>query len=72
MKAHLNALMVNLSNEKMRLANEQTGMGRQMRAVWVAQLEKEVAAERAFLGLLAEIAEAETISDDDLLAELSA
>lgn len=67
---HLDALNVNLSNEKIRLETAQSEIERQMRRVWIAQLEKEVAAERAFLGL--SIESAECINDDDLLAELLA
>lgn len=57
--AHLDALNLNLSNERMRLASAKTDAERQLRAVWVAQLEKEVAAEELFAG-----------TDDELLAEL--
>lgn len=68
--SHLNALNVNLSNEKIRLETAQSEIERQMRRVWIVQLEKEVAAERAFLGLPVEVTEC--LSDDDLLAELLA
>lgn len=56
---HLDALNLNLSNERMRLAGAKTDAERQLRAVWVAQLEKEVSGEETFTG-----------SDEELLAEL--
>lgn len=66
---HLDALDLSLSNERARMAAAETEGERNLRSVWVRQLEKEVAQERAFLGL-PERAENEGISDDDLLANL--
>jgi hypothetical protein len=64
--SHLDALELNLSNERARL-NAATKNGEiELRIVWVKQLEKEIAFERNFLGL----GEASEVSDDDLLAEL--
>lgn len=60
--SHLDALNLNLSNERMRLANAKTFEEIELRKVWVTQLEKEVAAERKFLGLADEI----EVSDSDL------
>ena len=57
---HLDSLQLRLSNERIRLSKA-TGAEAQLRAVWVAQLEKEIAGERTFLP---------PVSDDDLLAEL--
>ena len=65
---HLTALHRNLANERARFAVA-TGAEREMRAVWVAQLEKEVAGELAFLGLSSDPI---TMSDDELLMELAA
>ena len=56
---HLDALNLRLSNERIRLAAATSEGERELRKVWIAQLEKEVAGEIEFLG-----------SDDDLLAEL--
>lgn len=64
---HLNYLELGLHNERQRLAAAKSEGERQQRKVWVSQLEREVAAERKFLGL-PEVAE--DISDDELLAEL--
>lgn len=63
---HLDALNLNLSNERIRLGNAKTQQERELRTVWVAQLEKEIAAERGFLG----VTDAPEVSDDDLLNEL--
>ena len=60
---HLNALNVALSNERSRLANAKTDGERQLRTVWVKQLEKEVAHEEVNFP---------DMSDDELLAELGA
>lgn len=62
---HLNALQVALSNERSRLANAKTAGERELRAVWVRQLEKEVAAEEINFPAC-------DLSDDELLAELGA
>ena len=58
---HLDALNLRLSNERIRLANASTKGERDLRAVWVKQLEKEVADEQAFMP---------DMSDEALLAEL--
>lgn len=64
---HLNYLELGLHNERQRLAAAKSEGERQQRQVWVSQLEREVAAERKFLGLPEVAAD---ISDDELLAEL--
>jgi hypothetical protein len=68
--SHLVALHQNLSAEKARLAAATAEGDIALRTVWVAQLEREIAAERAFLGLTAD--EPVDMSDDELLAELEA
>lgn len=68
---HLNALRLNLSNERSRLGSATAQFERDLRTVYVAQLEKEVAGELAFLGLPSE-GMFEPVSDNDLLAELLA
>ena len=66
---HLNTLMLRLSNERMRLLNATNDTERKYRAQVVAGVEREIAGERAFLGLAPEV-DIE-MSDDDLLGELS-
>jgi hypothetical protein len=61
---HLNALLMNLSNERIRLSNAKTQSERDLRTVWVKQLEKEVASEEKFVG-------ENQMSDDELLAALA-
>lgn len=61
---HLESLELRCSNERIRLDSAKTNSERELRAVWVAQLKKEIAGERQFL--------AAEIDDDVLLAELSA
>lgn len=66
---HLDALELNLSNERARLAAATSPKEIALRRVWVAQLEKEVASELAFLGKSAPTLD---MSDDELFRELSA
>lgn len=61
---HLNALELRLSNERGYLASAKTESERELRRVWIAQIEKEIAGERAF------VAKQDDMSDDELLAEL--
>lgn len=61
---HLNALELRLSNERGYLAKAKTDGERELRRVWIAQIEKEIAGEQAF------IAKHDDMSDDELLAEL--
>jgi len=63
--SHLDALNLRLSHERARFAKDQS----EIRAVWIKQIEKEIAGERKHLGLT-EIEE--TMSDDELLAALAA
>lgn len=64
---HLNALRFRLSNERVRLANATSAQEREIRSVWVAQIEKEIAGEERFLA-----ARLPEMSDDELLAALEA
>jgi len=66
---HLEVLQTLLSNERARLAASTTPQERELRAVWVAQAERELEGEFAFLGMPASTAPSE-IDDDELLAEL--
>lgn len=65
---HLNALRINLSNERARMETAKSEAERELRSVWVIQLEKEIAAEMKFLGFVETEIE---ISDDDLFNELT-
>lgn len=62
---HLIALQDGLAREKSRFARD----ANPSRAVWIAQREREIKAEEAFLGLPAVDC---SLSDDELLAELFA
>lgn len=65
MHSHLDALELNLSNERIRFRSA-IGKEKELRAVWVKQLEKEIAGEKEFLGLT----DMDEISEDELLAAL--
>lgn len=60
MNNHLNALRLRLSNEMNYLANAKTAAERELRKVWIAQIEKEIGHEEPEVEM----------SDDELLAEL--
>lgn len=60
---HIDALQLRLSNERMALASAKTDGEKQLRGVWVAQIEKEIAGEEKFLA-------GTELSDDELMAEL--
>jgi hypothetical protein len=62
---HTDALRLRLSNERSRLVYAKSRGERDLRAVWVAQVEKEIAAESSFSPQC-------TLTDDELLAELLA
>ena len=65
-KTHLMALISSLGRERRRLSEAQDAGERALRQVWVAQIEREIAAEEAFLG----IESAPEMSEDELRAEL--
>lgn len=65
MTSHLDALRLRRSNEAIRLASAKTEKEQNLRTVWLAQIDKEIAAEAAFDNL-------PEMSDDELLAELGA
>ncbi len=69
---HLSALELRLSHERSRLAKAKTAAETAMRSVWVAQIEKEIAAELEFLGQVETALANENLTDDELLAELGA
>lgn len=70
-ETHLNALQVRLSHERARCFEEKNSQAMRQREVWCKQIEKEIAAERAFLGLPDESPLPE-MSDAELLANLNA
>lgn len=67
MSDHLSALQLRLSNERARLAAATRPGEIELRRVWVAQIEKEIEQERAYV-----MPEARSIelSDDELLEQL--
>jgi hypothetical protein len=69
-KAHLSALRVRLSHEHDYLARAKSQKEIAIRTVWIAQIEKEIAAEIKFLGTSDD--PIDSMSDDDLLRELGA
>lgn len=62
---HLDTLQLRLSNERMRLDAAKTEGERALRKVWVAQLEREIAGEVAFLA-----DDSTKQTDEQLLADL--
>jgi ABC-type Fe2+-enterobactin transport system substrate-binding protein len=69
MTSHLIALQNRLADEQGFLAIEKTAAGRDLRTVWIAQIEREIAAEKAFLGMEDVACD---MSDEDILAALAA
>lgn len=67
---HLEALQLRLSHERNRLNNAKSPAERELRSVWVAGIEKEIAHEIAFRGKRE--APESYMSDDELLAALMA
>ena len=70
MSEHLNALYLRLSNERMRLAGAKSESERIRHGVWVAQIEREIAGEYAFLSKADFAPAAVGMTDDELLAAL--
>lgn len=68
--SHLDALRLRLSHERERLARATSESECNARRAYVAQCEREIAGELAFLGLPADECAA-PMSDDELLAALS-
>jgi len=66
--SHLDALQLNLSHERARLAQATRPQEIALRTVWVAQTEREIAAEYDFLGIDPNVDC--DLSADELLAEL--
>lgn len=68
--SHLVALHEGLHRERARLASARTDRERALRSVYVAQREREIAGEMAFLGI--DAAPLPDMSDNELLRELLA
>lgn len=66
--SHLAALHSRLMRECARHAAARTEREREMRAVWIAQLQREIAAEMDFLGM--DASAPPEMSEDELLAAL--
>ena len=67
--SHLNALRLGLSHERERLRCAKSLKEKELRQVWVAQREREIAAELKFLGITENEADSQ-MNDDELLAAL--
>lgn len=69
---HYFSLSHRLDNEKKRLENAKTKHEKELRAVWVKQLEKEIESEKQFLQSKCLTVEnnVDTMTDDELLEEL--
>ena len=68
--SHLDALQLRLSHERGYLAAAKSAGERELRLVWIAQIERELAHELEHLGLVP--VEADDMSDEELLRELGA
>ena len=69
--SHLFALLSRLSSERARFIDAKTDGERKLRAVWIAQVEREIYFEYQFLGIQPDEPPAD-LTDEELLAELSA
>lgn len=67
---HLDALYLSRSNEKRRLDAAKTQAERELRTVWLAQIDKEIEGERKFLGMEPDFVSNLSIDDDELLNSL--
>lgn len=70
---HLHSLELRLSNERMRLSEATSQSEKDLRSVWVKQLEKEIQGEIEFLASRGITVQKATIKDfdvDELLKEL--
>lgn len=69
--SHLFALQARLSSERARFLEAKTDGDRNLRAVWISQVEREIYFEYQFLGIQPDQPPAD-LTDEELLAELSA
>lgn len=65
---HLGALQLRLSNERIRLANTQNVKERELRSVWIKQIEREIAHELQTFGQVNPVID--NLDEDGLLAAL--
>ena len=68
--SHLSALEAHLSRERVRLQESRNDRERELRSVWVSQLEKEIEGEKKFLGIEDSKLELD-LSDEELLKLLN-
>ena len=68
--SHLIALQTRLAHENEYLADAKSTKEIAIRTVWIAQIEKEIADEKKFIGFEEISPEVDNMSADDLLAEL--
>jgi hypothetical protein len=66
--SNLDALQLRLSHERSYLAAAKSAGERELRAVWIQQIEREIACELEHLGIAP--VEADDMSDEELLREL--
>ena len=64
---HLNSLEIRLSNERNRHHMAATKKEKELRSVWIKQIESEIEREKGFVG-----AQENEMSDDELLSEIMA
>ena len=69
--SHLDALNLRLSHEREYLRTAKSQQEKELRTVWIAQIEKEIQGEMKFLGIETTPDEI-LMSDDELLNELNA
>ena len=67
---HLDALRIRLSHERVRLSEAKSDKEKELRAVWVAQIEKEIAGEMKFLGISEVSDDVKKMTDEEILSEL--
>jgi hypothetical protein len=66
--SHLDALNVRLSHERSYLLEAKTNQEKELRKVWISQIEKEIEKEKEFLNI--QNFTPVELNDDDLLGEL--
>lgn len=66
--SHLDALQLRLSHEHSYLAAAKSAGERELRSVWIAQIEREIVCELGYFGIV--LVEVGVMSDDELLREL--
>ena len=67
---HLGQLFISLAHERQRLADASTDEERELRSVWVSQLEREINAEERFVGVAQTDFTAESMPVEEIFAAL--